>query len=435
MILTKTIPFYQSDIISNSIWKSHHEANYCYNMGIQWRLKENLTQFDIFNKFTKINQSLSWLNNKVWMNHYSLDQGRKAVNLFYSSNKKKLDQQQKNPNKKIKFTNPKTLFRRKNINKKQPTFGSFGRPTLKKDGSWRLGKICNVVPKVSFDINSIKSYQIVETTKRITNKTKPFHRTYELHIQYEYDNIIKNNNTLTTGVDIGAINMMTIHNEKETTIHKVPEGKYRYKNDPIDILKSEQSKRKRGSRKWGMIQRKIRKLTVQKTNQRKDCLRHFTKQSFRDSKNIIAEKLNVKQMIKKGSGKKTLNRIITHGGLGETQQYIKDYSKKHNIKYYSIPPNYTSQKCSKCGYTNKKNRNKEEFLCLSCGYENHADKNASINIHNNGMEKLNIPFMAVGKIVNKKKDEISIENFCGRKVDKVERNNPKIPLLLEKGFG
>ena len=145
MIVTKTIPFYQSDIISNSIWKSHHEANYCYNMGIQWRLKENLTQFDVFNKFTKINQTTPWLNNKVWMNHYSLDQGRKAVNLFYASNKKKLDKikwNEKNNimNNSIKLTNPKTLFRRKNINKKQPTFGSFGKPTLKERWFLEVGK-------------------------------------------------------------------------------------------------------------------------------------------------------------------------------------------------------------------------------------------------------------------------------------------------------
>ena len=248
---------------------------------------------------------------------------------------------------------------------------------------------------------------------------------------------MKNNNTLTTGVDIGALNMMTIHNKKETTIHKVPEGKFRYKNDEIDKLKSEQSKRKRNGRKWGLIQRKIKKLSLQKTNQRRDCLRKFTKLSFHDSKNIIAEKLNVKQMITKGKGKKSLNRIITHGGLGETKDYIKHYSMKHNIKYFSIPPNYTSQKCSECEKISKDSRNGELYLCVSCGYENHADKNAAINIHNNGIKKLNIPnSMAVGIIVNKKKDEMpTTKIFRAEKVGKEKRNNSKIPLLLEKDVG
>ena len=430
MILTKTIQFYQSKEISLLIWKAHFEANYCYNMGIEWRVDKNLSQFDIFNNYTFLNNIILWLKNKVIVNRYSIDQARKAVDLFYMYNKKKLDKIQWNKtkniiNKSIKLTDPQTLFRKKNLYKKQPAFGSFGRPKINKDGSWRLGKICNITPKIPFNYKDIKSYQIVETTKRITKKTKPENRTYELHIQYEYYSK-ENNNILTTGVDIGVINMITIHNEKETTIYKVPEGKFRYKGDEIDRLKSEQSKRKKGSRKWGLIQRKIRKLSLQKTNQRHDCLRYFTNQSLCNSKNVIAEQLEVRRMVKKGNGKKHLNRIITHGGLGETKDYIKHYSKKHNIKYFSIPPNYTSQKCSECGIIDKKSRNGELYLCIHCGYENHADKNASINIHNNGMEKLNIHSMAAGNVVNKKKDEIS--------KDKVKRTNSKIPLLLEKNI-
>ena len=174
MILTKTIPFYQSDIISNSIWKSHHEANYCYNMGIQWRLKENLTQFDIFKKFIEINQTTSWFKNKVWVNEYSVDQARKAVNSFYLSNKKKLDKIEWNKKKNIinhsiKLTDPQSLYRKKH-NKKQPSFGSFGKPKINTDGSWRIGKICNITPKVLFNYKDIKSYQIVETTKKSQRK-------------------------------------------------------------------------------------------------------------------------------------------------------------------------------------------------------------------------------------------------------------------------
>ena len=43
--------------------------------------------------------------------------------------------------------------------------------------------------------------------------------------------------------------------------------------------------------------------------------------------------------------------------------------------------------------------------------------------------------MAAGIVVNKKKDEISTKIFRGRNVDVEERTTPKIPLLLEKGFG
>ena len=355
----------------------------------------------------------------------SIDSGRKSVDLYFTSLKKKLFQKQKNPQKVVKFTDPRTLFNKRNDSSKQRCIGSYGIPKLNKDGSWRLGNVCNITPKVSFDIHSIKSYQIIETTKRITKRTKSQNRSYELHVQYGYDEKTKKEKNGIVGIDVGAINMLTIHNgtTKENMLCKLPEGKYRYKNDEIDKLRSQQSKRKKNGRKWGLIQRKIRKLSFQKTNQRRDYLRKATKNNLYTKETIIAENLNPFQMGLKGKGKTTLNRIIKYGGIGETVQYIKHFSKKHNIEYHSVPPHYTSQKCNKCDYTNKNNRNGMKFLCKSCGYETHSDVNASINIHD----------VAVGNIVNKKKKlSLTVKTINRKNVKVSERTNPKVSLLLEK---
>ncbi len=49
-----------------------------------------------------------------------------------------------------------------------------------------------------------------------------------------------------------------------------------------------------------------------------------------------------------------------------------------------INPAYTSQRCSKCGFTHEDNRphnnGQDEFECLKCGYDVHADYNAAKNI-------------------------------------------------------
>lgn len=45
-----------------------------------------------------------------------------------------------------------------------------------------------------------------------------------------------------------------------------------------------------------------------------------------------------------------------------------------------VDPAYTSQKCSRCGHTEKANRKNKKFKCLSCGHADHADANASFNI-------------------------------------------------------
>jgi IS605 OrfB family transposase len=48
-----------------------------------------------------------------------------------------------------------------------------------------------------------------------------------------------------------------------------------------------------------------------------------------------------------------------------------------------VNPRYTSQRCSRCGHRDPKQRRGNEFHCVACGYQNHADLNASYNISKN----------------------------------------------------
>lgn len=61
-------------------------------------------------------------------------------------------------------------------------------------------------------------------------------------------------------------------------------------------------------------------------------------------------------------------------------QYVKYKAREHGIAVEQVSPQYTSQRCSKCGFTVKKNRNGSSFECQSCGYTLHADYNAAKNI-------------------------------------------------------
>lgn len=47
-----------------------------------------------------------------------------------------------------------------------------------------------------------------------------------------------------------------------------------------------------------------------------------------------------------------------------------------------VDAHYTSQKCSRCGYTHRSNRDHSRFLCCHCGFRCHADVNAAVNIRN-----------------------------------------------------
>jgi putative transposase len=65
-------------------------------------------------------------------------------------------------------------------------------------------------------------------------------------------------------------------------------------------------------------------------------------------------------------------------------EYVTYKSESGGLVVKQINPAYTSQRCSKCGFTHEDNRphnnGQDEFSCLKCGYEVHADYNAAKNI-------------------------------------------------------
>ncbi|MGB9826641.1 MAG: RNA-guided endonuclease TnpB family protein, partial [Desulfofundulus sp.] len=65
---------------------------------------------------------------------------------------------------------------------------------------------------------------------------------------------------------------------------------------------------------------------------------------------------------------------------GELQDHIKRDLEWLGGRVAYVVPDYTSQKCSKCGYVDKDNRHGEVFQCKRCGYTDHADVNAAKNI-------------------------------------------------------
>jgi putative transposase len=67
--------------------------------------------------------------------------------------------------------------------------------------------------------------------------------------------------------------------------------------------------------------------------------------------------------------------------LSNMKNILRNQCMNKGIQLSIVPSHYTSQRCSKCGYVDKRNRKtQEDFLCLECGYKENADFNASQNI-------------------------------------------------------
>jgi IS605 OrfB family transposase len=58
-------------------------------------------------------------------------------------------------------------------------------------------------------------------------------------------------------------------------------------------------------------------------------------------------------------------------------EYVEYKAEARGLAVRFVNPQYTSQRCSTCGFTHEDNRQTQEsFSCRGCGYENHADYNA-----------------------------------------------------------
>ena len=422
---TFTIPFYQSGKISRLIWRAHFQTDWCYNEGVRQALEAKPTQYDMFSKLKEKRDDRDWLDLNVCVHRAAIDNGRKAVEAFRASNAEK----RWRPKHKRKYTSPDSLFRKREDGKRQAAIGCYARPARNKDGSWNLGGICSIVPKTTaIKQEQIKSFQIVETTRKITRRTKPEDRTYEMHVQIHVAKPTRRDGDI-IGIDVGAVNMMAVHNldNNESILLTLPENATRYKGDETDRRKSAQSKRKKGSNSWKKEQERIRKKNAKTINRRTDFMRKSVKENLAGAEIIAVENLHPKQMARKGRGKTGLNRTIMHAALGEVLSYIEWFAKKHNKEFHRVKPHYTSTTCADCGHSDRNSRRSQSiFICVRCGHEDHADMNAAVNVSARGAK-------AAGKVVVRRKKEHTVPRACMRERIAVhERANQRASLPSEK---
>lgn len=125
----------------------------------------------------------------------------------------------------------------------------------------------------------------------------------------------------------------------------------------------------------------------------KDYLHKITT-ALTDNQGIVVENLDVDNMIGKG---RNLNRIIHEAGMSNALTILEYKAEARGCTLVKVCPRYTSQICSSCGHTSKKNRKSQEsFVCSSCGHRENADVNAAKNILTKGLTNEELHPLLVG---------------------------------------
>ncbi|HBG2132306.1 TPA: transposase [Clostridioides difficile] len=103
----------------------------------------------------------------------------------------------------------------------------------------------------------------------------------------------------------------------------------------------------------------------------------LSKRIIEFAKKNKCEYINLEKLTKDGFD----NIILRNWSYFDLQRMIENKAKREGITVRYVNPSFTSQKCSKCGEIDKKNRQTQaDFKCINCGFELNADHNAAINI-------------------------------------------------------
>ncbi|OWP56080.1 MAG: hypothetical protein B2I17_08125 [Thermoplasmatales archaeon B_DKE] len=172
------------------------------------------------------------------------------------------------------------------------------------------------------------------------------------------------------GIDRGIKNIAVLSNNRffNSKHLKSVKGRYRYNRKRLQHA---------GTRS---AHKKLRELGGREIRFVHDTNHVISKQIVNLPYNVFAlEKLETAKMKRKKKGQRFNNKL---GSWSPSQlgQFIRYKALDTGKVVVDVDPRYTSQKCSRCGYIDKKNRNGSIFHCLNCNLELNADLNAARNI-------------------------------------------------------
>ncbi len=175
------------------------------------------------------------------------------------------------------------------------------------------------------------------------------------------------------GVDLGIVNLATDSDGQRYSGRRV-ERKRRWYAD----LRGRLQQRGNLSAK-----RHLRKLAGKQRRFQKDTNHRIAKQlvaKAKDTKRGIAlEELT--HIRTRTTVRKRQRARHSNWAFGQLRQFISYKARLSGVPIALVDPAYTSQRCSACGHTERRNRKSQaEFCCVVCGHTAHADCNAAVTI-------------------------------------------------------
>jgi len=193
--------------------------------------------------------------------------------------------------------------------------------------------------------------------------------------------ILTSSATPVVGIDVGIANFITTSTGKHYgTMHGELKAKH----------KRDRAKRRRKAKLRACLERKgVKKLpsTSSRTGQKlirqtRQEINRAVNECFNDPEHVgvqfTYEELSVASMRFKA---RAMNAYLRASQLGHIPQKLAWNAEKRGVLATPVNCAYSSQECSRCHYTSRKNRpDQGTFHCQVCGFETHADINGATNV-------------------------------------------------------
>jgi IS605 OrfB family transposase len=134
-----------------------------------------------------------------------------------------------------------------------------------------------------------------------------------------------------------------------------------------------------GKRKTGMLKRSKGKEARWASNEN-----HRVSRAIVDTVAAAGGVLHVERLTgirERCEGTAKVRRMLHSWPFAQLLQFIGYKAALAGVEVVEDDPRHTSQRCSRCGHTERGNRTRRDrFQCQACGYESHADLNAARNL-------------------------------------------------------
>ena len=152
------------------------------------------------------------------------------------------------------------------------------------------------------------------------------------------------------------------------------------------------------SRRRDLCRKRLARARRKVADLRRNWQHHVSAELAHGHSAVVIEDLQIRNMTKSARGtrenpgrnvraKRGLNREILRTGWGGLARLL-DYKARRVVR---VPPQHTSQTCSRCGHAAAGNRTTQaKFKCLVCGHEANADVNAARNILRRGLSLMDV---------------------------------------------